>query len=227
MSINFTRTGRLIADTQHPQYLINNFTESNVLTDWSFGTNTFSNGIVTLTGTSPYIGTRTFTVQPDDIICFEFTVSLPTPGEGTEGNGKGLYLGTKSNQGVYVHSFNHNTMTWTKSTAVNNNPYFLLHYNRNSVLTQKHFILGYNVELSKIPFGETNILDHISRAIQLPEGTTSTNIRSGYNTNTEMVINFSNPKIYKINYVGYYDNNNVDKVKFGKNWANAFEFYQF
>lgn len=226
MSINFTRTGRLIADTEHPQYLINNFTQSNVLTDWSFGTYTFSDGIVTLTGTSPNISTVTFNVEPDDIICFEFTISLPTPST-AEGGGKGCYIGSKTNQGVYVHSFNHTTMQWLKSTTANNNPYFLNAYNNTDILTQKNFILGSNIDLAYVPFGETTNINYPSKAIQLPDGTTTTNIRTGYNTNTTMVINFSNPKIYKINYVGYYDSNNVDKVKFGKNWANAFEFYQF
>lgn len=226
MSINFTRTGRLIADTEHPQYLINNFTESGDLSDWNFGTpNTFSNGIVTLTGIAPYIGTKTFQVQPDDIICFEFTISLPTPGQ--QGSGKGPFIGTRTSQGVFVHSFNHITMQWSKSTTANNNPYFLNAYNKTDILNQKNYILGYNVDLSYVPFGESSNISYPARAIQLPEGTIETYIRSGYNKNTEMVINFSNPKIYKINYKGYYDNNNIDKVKFGKNWANAFEFYEF
>ena len=225
MSINFTRTGRLIADTQRPQYLINNFSESGNLTDWSFGTHTFSDGVVTLTGTAPYIGTTTFNVQPNDIICFEFTISLPTPSQ--QGAGKGPYIGTLYGQRVYVHSFNHTTMRWIKSTSVNTNPYFLNAYNKTDALILKNFILGYNVDLSYVPFGETTDVSYPSRAIQLPEGTTTTNIRSGYNTNPSMVINFSNPKIYKINYKGYFDSDSVNKVEFGKNCANAFEFYEF
>ena len=118
-------------------------------------------------------------------------------------------------------------MQWSKSTTANNNPYFLNAYNKTDILNQKNYILGYNVDLSYVPFGESSNISYPACAIQLPEGTTETYIRSGYNKNTEMVINFSNPKIYKINYKGYYDNNNIDKVKFGKNWANAFEFYEF
>lgn len=224
-SSNITKTGQLILNIDNMHYLINNFSKTNTLTDWTFGTNTFANGTVTLTGTAPAITSSVFTVNPDDIICFEFTVSLPTPSTTT--SGPGLYLGTQYGQSVYVHSFNHNTKTWTQSTSANTNPYFLYNYNLTAVLTLKNYILGSNVNLNNVPYGETTNTSYPARAIQLPSGTTTTYIRSGYNSNTSMVINFSNPQIYYINQKGFYDSNDVNIANIGKGYSQAFQFIEY
>jgi hypothetical protein len=64
------------------------------MTDWSFGGNpTIKNGIVTMTGVNPAFNSINFTVNPTDIICFEFTVALPTPSTTT--SGPGVYIGTR------------------------------------------------------------------------------------------------------------------------------------
>ena len=74
------------------QYLVNNFTQTGTLIDWTLGGVTLTNSIAQLTGTSPGITSSTFTVNSNDIICFEFTISLPTTS--TKTSGGGVYLGT-------------------------------------------------------------------------------------------------------------------------------------
>ena len=94
MSDIITNQGQFILDLNDPLYLVNNFTKTNSTSGWTFGgtSPTLSNGVEILTGTSPNITSATFTVNPNDIICFEFTVALPTPS--TSSGGPGLYLGT-------------------------------------------------------------------------------------------------------------------------------------
>ena len=184
-----------------------------------------SNGVVTLTGVNPSFSSITFTVNPTDIICFELTVSLPTPS--TSSGNAGVYIGTKTNQGVYIHSFNDSSYVWIKSTTTNNNPYFLNHYNLSKIIMQKHYILGSDVSLSDVPYGETSDSDYAPKAIQLPSGITTTNIRSGYNTNTSMVIQFSNFKIYNITHKGFFSKKDIFIPKIGHNWSQAFEFYEY
>lgn len=204
--------------------MVNNVTLTNTTTDWTFGNATLSNGIVQLTGSSPVITSKTFTVNPTDIICFEFTVAVPTPSTTT--GGPGLYLGTLYGQQVYVHTFNMSTKTWAQSTSVDTNPYFLYSYNLTNILIQKHYILGSSVSLSDVPWGDTTDTSYPPRAIQLPSGTTTTNIRSGYNSNSSMVIQFSNPKIYNITQRGFCETNSIT-ASFGNNWVNSFEFIEY
>ena len=178
-----------------------------------------------MSATNPNILSPYFNVGLDDIICIEWTVSLPTPSTTT--SGPGLYLGTPGNQGVFVHTFNHSTKTWTQSTSANNNPYFLNSYNLTTVLTQKHYVIGANVNLSDVPWGETTNTSYPARAIQLTSSLTNTRIRSGYNSNTAMVIQLSNVKVYNITQKGFYDDNAVNTAKFGKNWVNAYQIIEY
>lgn len=225
-NMNLSKTGILTVNIDSMKYLINNFTQTGTLTDWTLGGVTLTNGIAVLTGTTPGITSSTFTVNPNDIICFEFTISLPTPS--TKTSGGGVYLGTKMNQGVFVHNFNHTTKTWAQSTSANNNPYFLNSYNSTSVLTLKNYILGSSVNLNDVPWGETTNTSYAAKAIQLPSGTTTTNIRSGYNSgNSSMVINFYNPKIYNITQRGFYDGNEITSAKLGNNFVQAYELYEY
>ena len=224
-NLNITKKGQLIIDSEYSKYLINNFTQTNTLTDWTLGGVTLTNGIAVLTGTAPNITSISFTVNPNDIICFEFTISMPTTS--TKTSGGGLYLGTTYGQSVYVHTFNMTSKTWTQSTSTNTNPYFLISYNISDLMIQRHYILGSNVILSDVPWGDTTNTTYPARAIQLPSGTTTTNIRSGYNSgNSSMVINFSNPKIYNITQKSFYETNNAI-TSFGKNWVNSNNFYEY
>lgn len=225
-NLNITHTGQLRADTASPRYLVNNFTQSGNITGWSFGgTSTLSNGVVTLTGVNPGISCTSFTVNAHDIICVEFTVALPTPS--TSSGAAGLYLGTTYGQSVYVHSFNVSTHIWTAATSTTTNPYFLVYYNSSTVLRLKNYILGTAVSLSDVPWGETTNTSCPPRAIQLTGSLTSTALRSGYNTNTSMVITFANPRIYNINQSGYYEADDITRAKFGNNWVNTFELIEY
>lgn len=195
-------------------YLINNFTETKKETDWFFGTHTLSaDGTVILTGVNQTIASSTFTVNPTDIICFEFTVSLPTPS--TSSGGAGIYLGSKNGQKVKRYYYNYSSKIWGLSSNEDTNPYFLYAYNSSIPLTMKTYILGSSVDINTVPGAEcTN--NESTYCVQLPAGTTSTNIRTGYNTNTSMVIHFKNPKIY------YYTNRpKIEKVKIGEDYLNA------
>ena len=225
---SITKQGQFILNVNNLKYLINNFSESNITTDWTFGgtSPTLSNGIEILTGATPNITSATFTVNPTDIICFEFTLTVPTVS--TKTSGGGIYLGTKSGQTVYVHTFNHTTKTWSQSTSTTTNPYFVNSYNTTNTLIIKNYILGSDVSLTDVPWGKTTNTSFPARAIQLSSGLTSTNIRSGYNSgNSEMVIYFSNPQIYNIYQNGFHDNDNILIASIGKGWSNANNFYEY
>ena len=74
----------------------------------------------------------------------------------------------------------------------NTNPYFLYSYNSTAENKVKTYILGKNVEIKNfIPKTEGNGSIFILR---ISKDTTS--IRSGYNSNTSMVIQFKNLKLY-------------------------------
>ena len=226
--LNITHRGQLIANTDSPRFLINNFTQSGTETDWSFGTHTFANGVITLTGSSPNITTTTFTVGANDIICVEFQFALPTPS--TSSGAAGVYLGTKWGQSTYVHSFNVTSKTWSRSTSTDTNPYFLYCYNLTAPLYMKNYILGSAVDLADVPWGDTTNASswyYYPKAIQLTGSDTTTYLRSGYNQNTSMVITFFNPRIYNINQSGYYEADAVTRAKFGNNWVNSFEFMEY
>lgn len=187
MSIN--RNGIVSIDTSKIHNIINNPCETNTKTDWSFGgTVALSNGVLTLTGSAPNIQSSSFPVGENEIIVFEFTVSLPTPSTTT--GGPGLYLGTKYGDPTDVYYWNGNSLV-TYSTG-NTNPYFLNSYNSTTENKVKTYILGKNVEIKNfIPKTEGIGTIYILRTSK-----DTTYIRSGYNTNTNMVIQFKNLKLY-------------------------------
>ena len=187
MSIN--RNGIVSIDTSKIHNIINNPCETNTKTDWSFGgTVTLSNGVLTLTGSAPNIQSSSFPVGENEIIVFEFTVSLPTPSTTT--GGPGLYLGTKYGDPTDVYYWNGNSLV-TYSTG-NTNPYFLNSYNSTTENKVRTYILGKNVEIKDfIPKTEGIGTIYILR---ISKDTTC--IRSGYNNNTSMVIQFKNLKLY-------------------------------
>lgn len=186
MSIN--KNGIVSIDTSKIHNIINNPCETNTPTDWSFGgTVALNNGVLTLTGTSPSIRSSDFPVGENEIIVFEFTVSLPTPSTTT--SGPGLYLGIKAGvpTDVYCWSGDRLVTEYTGST----NPYFLNSYNSTAENKVKTYILGKNVEIKNfIPKTEGIGIS----ILKISEDTTY--IRAGYNTNTSMVIQFKNLKLY-------------------------------
>lgn len=223
--ININKQGQFIADLNNIKYLVNNFSASGNTTGWILTNGTLSNGTVTMTGVNPTIFSPYFNIGVDDIICIEWIVAIPTPS--TKTSGPGLYLGTPTSQGVFVHTFNHNTKTWTSNTTANNNPYFLYSYNLTSVLSQKHYVIGANVDLNDVPWGESSNVSYPARIIQFPSNITSTRLRSGYNSNTSMTITLRDVKIYNITQRGFYDNNDIITAKIGKNWSQANNFYEY
>lgn len=206
MSIN--KNGIVSIDTSKIHNIINNPCETNTKTDWSFGgTVTLSNGILTLTGSAPNIQSSSFPVGENEIIVFEFTVSLPTPSTTT--GGSGLYLGTKYGDPTDVYYWNGNSLV-TYSTG-NTNPYFLNAYNSTTENKVKTYILGKNVEIKDfIPKTEG-----IGTIYILKTSKDTTYIRSGYNTNTNMVIQFKNLKLYSFDKKLDEDSNNK---KIGKGY---------
>ena len=82
MSIN--KNGIVSIDTSKIHNIINNPCETNTTTDWSFGgTETLNNGVLTLTGPAPNIQSSSFPVGENEMIVFEFTLSLPPPSTAT------------------------------------------------------------------------------------------------------------------------------------------------
>lgn len=206
MSIN--KNGIVSIDTSKIHNIINNPCETNTTTDWSFGgTVALSNGVLTLTGSAPNIQSSSFPVGENEIIVFEFTVSLPTPSTTT--GGSGLYLGTKYGDPTDVYYWNGNSLV-THSTG-NTNPYFLNSYNSTTENKVKTYILGKNVEIKNfIPKTEGIGTIYILRTSK-----DTTYIRSGYNTNTNMVIQFKNLKLYSFDKKLDEDSNNK---KIGKGY---------
>ena len=223
--MNITKTGQLITDLDNTKYLVNNFTKTGNTTGWTLASCTLTNGIAVLSAVNPQILSPQFNVGLNDIIAIEWILSLPTPS--TSSGASGIYLGTPTSQGVFVHTFNHSTKTWTASTTANNNPYFLNSYNSTAVLIQKHYVIGANVNLADVPWGESSNTSYPARAIQLTSSVTQSRLRSGYNTNTSMVIHFSDPRIYNITQRGFYDGNEITQASFGKNWVNGFQIIEY
>ena len=206
MSIN--RNGIVSIDTSKIHNIINNPCETNTKTDWSFGgTVTLSNGVLTLTGSAPNIQSSSFPVGENEIIVFEFTVSLPTPSTTT--GGSGLYLGTKYGDPTDVYYWNGNSLV--AYSIGNTNPYFLNSYNSTTENKVKTYILGKNVEIQNfIPKTEG-----IGTIYILKTSKDTTYIRSGYNRNTSMVIQFKNLKLYSFDKKLDEDSNNK---KIGKGY---------
>ena len=206
MSIN--KNGIVSIDTSKIHNIINNPCETNTTTDWSFGgTATLSNGVLTLTGSAPNIQSSSFPVGENEIIVFEFTVSLPTPSTTT--GGAGIYLGTRYGDPTDVYYWNENSLV-TFDTG-NTNPYFLYSYNSTAENKVKTYILGKNVEIKNfIPKTEG-----IGNIYILKTSKDTTCIRSGYNNNTSMVIQFKNLKLYSYDKKLDEDSNNK---KIGKGY---------
>ena len=206
MSIN--KNGIVSIDTSKIHNIINNPCETNTKTDWSFGgAETLNNGVLTLTGPAPNIQSSSFPVGENEIIVFEFTVSLPTPS--TSSGGSGIYLGTRYGDPTDVYYWSGDSLK-TIVTG-NTNPYFLQAYNSTAENRVKTYILGKNVEIKNfIPKTEGSSTIYI-----LKVSMDTTCIRSGYNANTSMVIQFKNLKLYSYDKKLDEDSNNK---KIGKGY---------
>ena len=206
MSIN--KNGIVSIDTSKIHNIINNPCETNTTADWSFGGDvTLSNGVLTLAGVNPKIQSSSFPVGENEIIVFEFTVSLPTPSTAT--GWPGLYLGTRYGDLTNEYYWSGNSLL---AHSMNNaNPYFLYAYNSAKESKIKTYILGKSVEIKNfIPKTEGSGTINI-----LKVSTDTTYIRSSYNNNTSMVIQFKNLKLYSYDKKLDEDSNNK---KIGKGY---------
>lgn len=187
MSIN--KNGIVSIDTSKIHNIINNPCETNTTTDWSFGgTVALNNGVLTLTGVNPNIESSSFPVGENEIIVFEFTVSLPTPSTTT--SYPGLYLGTRYGDATDECYWSGDSLMIVNAGTIN--PYFLNSYNSTAENKVKTYILGKNVEIKNfVPKTEGSGGICI---LKISKDTTC--IRSGYNNNTSMVIQFKNLKLY-------------------------------
>lgn len=206
MSIN--KNGIVSIDTSKVHNIINNPCETNTTVDWTFGgTVALSNGVLTLTGVNPDIQSSLFPVGENEIIVFEFTVSLPTPS--TAASYPGLYLGIRYGDPADEYYWNGDNLVPGHAGSINS--YFLHSYNSTTENRVKTYILGKNVEIKNfIPKTEG------SGAIRILKiSTDATCIRSGYNANTSMVIQFKNLKLYSFDKKLDEDSNNK---KIGKGY---------
>lgn len=185
-------------------YLIPNFSETGNLTGWTVGSGgVLTNGVIVLTGTNISVRSTAFPVGANDIICVEFTVSVPTPSTTT--SGPGIYIGTQSGQTGRAIAFNFTSKKYNEGTSTGTNNYFLSSYNSTATNNIKTFIIGSDVDINTVPFAERSVTTHGVNIMRILSGDT-TYIRTGYNSNTSMVINISNFKIYKINQHGICEN---------------------
>ena len=200
-----------VSSSKNINYLVNNFGETNTMTDWSFGGSPIqSNGVVIITGTSPGVNSKTFTVNPDDIIVIEIGVQLTKV---STTSGAGIYLGTKYGQSTSTFTYDFTTNQWALNNSNSTNPYFISGYNSTDYYHCRTYLLGSNKTIDDIPMAAATNTRRLY-AIKLNSDTT-TNIRSGYNTNTEMIIKLSDFKIYNINEHGLAEVSNSAKTGLG------------
>ena len=208
MSIN--KNGIVSIDTSKIHNIINNPCETNTTTDWTFGgTVALNNGVLTLSGTKPGIQSSNFPVGKNEIIVFEFTVSLLTPGS------TGLYLGTRFRDSTDMYYWSGNKLI--THSIENYNPYFIHAYNSSVENKVKTYILGKNVEIKDfIPMTEGSEGQGAAGGIKILKISTDTTcIRSAYGDNTNVVVQFKNLKLYSFDKKLDEDSNNK---KIGKGY---------
>lgn len=220
MGIN--KNGTMSVNTSNYNYIINNFSESGNVYDWSTG-GALTNRKLVLTGKAPQFESTTFDVGSDDILVFELTISLPTPSTTTAG--PGIYVGITNGAETHLHYYNAATRAWVAGTTTNTNPYFHSNgINTASVTQFKSYILGKNVDIKSVPPTECNDPNRRIYAIQLLNDNYA-KIRTGYNTNTDMVIHVANPRLYNLKQNNFIEGKTVSGI--GKGYANANTFYEF
>lgn len=199
---NVNKNGNIIIDSGY-SLLVSDFVEKKAASGWSIDSPTYNTGYTSITGTSPGVYSPTFNVGADDIITVEMSLYLSTVSTTT--SGPGIYLGTKNGQSTTLYGFNFSTNTWSSGSS-STNPYFINGYNSTNTMSFKSYILGKNVDINSVPEAYRSINTHGISAIKLTSDT-STNIRTGYNTNTSMVINFTYMRVYK--YHGIHEESDV------------------
>ena len=105
---------------------------------------------------------------------------------------------------------------------ITTNPYFIYAYNSSDTIKFRTYIIGQEVDMTTFPHPLINNKTNVAIYALQPSSNT-TNIRSGYNTNTSMVINLRNFEIYNINQNGLCE---VSSAKIGKGYIQSNEFIE-
>ena len=214
MAIN--KRGIWTISSSSPSYLVNNFGESNTITDWTVS-GSLANNVLTLTGVSPQMTSKSFTVNPNDVIVIEFSLAFKILSDNS-----GVFIGSKGDA---------NTSRWVYNTALQKwegpysnassswSTYWLSNYNSTTKKTVKSYIIGSDVDITKVPPPSgTNQL------IQLNSGNTTTNIRTGYNANNGMTFDVYYFKVYNINDINFAESG--EKTQVSKNFIHANSFIE-
>lgn len=197
-------------------YLVNNFGDTHTTTDWTVS-GSIINNVLTLTGQSPQLTSKTFTVGPDDIIQIEFSLAFTVLSDNS-----GVYIGSKADANTYRYTYNNTTKKWgnkISNASSSWSTYWLSNYNSQTRKTVKSYIIGSNVNPDSVPAPSGT-----DQMIQLGENNTTTNIRTGYNANTGMTFEVYYFKITNLTHVGYSESN--DKVRVGESWVYANSFIE-
>lgn len=217
--MSITKTGVWTSDNEKYTYLVNNFSETKTTTDWTLDGTINSNGVAVLTGTGPRIISKNFPVGDNDIVVVEFNVAVPTPSTST--GGSGIYLGTTYGTSCNYWSYNTTTNQWNTTAGISNNVYYLNSYNLTTSRHVKGYIIGQNVDITTVPppigVSGTGAMCYTTL--------NEVGIRSGYNSNTSMVIHIWDFKIYKLN-THSISELNTDKASLYKGGINAPRFYE-
>lgn len=198
------------------EYLVNNFGDTHTTTDWTVS-GSIINNVLTLTGQSPQLTSKTFTVGPDDIIQIEFSLAFTTLSDNS-----GVYIGSKADANTYRYTYNTTTKKWgdKQSNASSSwNTYWLSNYNSKTLKTVKSYIIGSNVNPDAVPAP-----DGTTQMIQLGENNFTTYIRTGYNANNGMTFEVYYFKITNLTHQGFSESE--DKAKIGKSWVYAHGFIE-
>lgn len=208
------KTGIWTSSPNENSYLVNNFGDTHTTTDWTVS-GSIINNVLTLTGQSPSLNSKTFTVGPEDIIQIEFSLAFTTLSDNS-----GVFIGSKADTNTYRYTYNTTTKTWgdKQSNASSQwNTYWLSNYNSTTVKTVKSYIIGSNVKPEAVPAPEGSV-----QMIQLGENNTSTNIRTGYNANTGMTFEVYYFKITNLTHKGFAESEGNTKIGKSYIYANNF-----
>lgn len=204
----------IISTGQSKNYLVNNFSETNTMTGWSFGGSpTISNGVVTMTGVNPAFSSDNFTVNPDDIVVVEFDIEMPVVSTTTSNPGVCIGTPTGSANSTTQYSYNFSTKKWTTGDTNNTNPYFMCSYNSTDHYHCRTYLLGSNKTIDDLPYAEASNTRTLC-ALKLNSATTA-KIRSGYNSNTTMTIKLSNFKVYRLDNEGFCETSDIARIGTG------------
>lgn len=214
--MSICKNGIWISTASQNKYLVNNFGDTHTTTDWTVS-GSIINNVLTLTGQSPQLTSKTFVVGPDDIIQIEFSLAFTVLSDNS-----GVYVGSKADANTYRYTYNNTTKKWgnkTSNASSSWSTYWLANYNSKATKTVKSYIIGSNVNPDSVPAPSGT-----DQMIQLGENNTTTNIRTGYNANTGMTFEVYYFKITNLTHRGFSEADK--KTLIGKTWVYSNKFIE-